>query len=72
MARWFPNIKSTANGIISNYEGREPARTDLDYGSKARQWAFQMDIKQYFLDLVKTSRISGKSLKCYFKMTDGI
>ena len=59
MLRWFPNVKSTAGGMITGYQGREPDRSDVDYGTKARLWAFQMDIKAFFFDLVKRSRTSG-------------
>ena len=60
MLRWFPNVKSTAGGMITGYQGREPDRSDPDYGSKARLWAFQLDIKEFFFELVRRSRTSGK------------
>ena len=60
MARWFPNVRSTASGMITGYQSREPRRDELDYGTKARLWAFQQDIKEFFFEIVKKSKFSGK------------
>ena len=58
-ARWFPGCIATCNGKIAGYQAVEPSRNDPQYGEKARKWQFQLDIKDYFVALVRASRYSG-------------
>ena len=64
--RWFPGCRATCVGKISGYQAREPSRNDPNYGEKARKWEFQLDIKEFFVGLVRASRISGKILQWKF------
>ena len=61
VARWFPACKSTANGMIVGFQAQRPKENDPEYGIKRRKWVFQMDIKDYFKQLIIASRKTGKT-----------
>lgn len=56
----FDSAVATASAMIPNFQRERPDQSDRNFQTKARTWAFQEDITNYYKQYVFADRVEGK------------
>ena len=56
----FPSAVQSASQLIANFQKERPDYADRNYQTKARTWAFQEDITEYYKKYVFADKYPGK------------